>query len=178
MKSLQSEKKSSKLAKLNSHRANDARNSLNQGHSVPMGTAINSEERAANRPKRVPLHEQRQQRLKAPERTGFKRHWFNDIHDRLQSAYLAGWEHVVNSNIQVGEGSSKDEKNLGATVSRDVGGIRAYLMEIPIELWQEDQMAKIAARKLNRNNVTKIKKSEGQYSPTHSEHSVEVTRSN
>lgn len=176
MKDLQSNKKPSKLLKSNSQRANNARTALNQSSHVPIGTSINSEERAANRPKRVPLHEQRQQRLKAPERMGFKRHWFNDIHDRLQSAYLAGWEHVVNANLQTGEGGSKDAQHLGATVSRDVGGIRAYLMEIPIEIWQEDQMQKTLARRANRSSVTKVKKEKGEYSPNHSEYSVEVTR--
>lgn len=78
----------------------------------------------------------RRQKLAYDQRPGYHRHWFNDVLDRIREAEEAGYEHVKDS--------------AGKNVSRIVGssakgdGIVAYLMEIPIEWYQEDQAAKAA----------------------------------
>jgi len=76
-------------------------------------------------------------KMRADERPGFKRRWFNDVPGRIGRAQKAGYEHV------------RDEKS-GQPVSQVVGvakeggGQTAYLMEIPVEFYQEDQAAKDA----------------------------------
>lgn len=78
----------------------------------------------------------RRQKLAYDQRPGYHRHWFNDALDRLREAKEAGYEHVIGPD--------------GKNVSRIVGsstkgdGLIAYLMEIPIEWYQEDQAAKAA----------------------------------
>lgn len=81
---------------------------------------------------RIPFGKQAQ-RLAYPTRDGFVGYWFNDDNDRLERAIQAGWEFV------------RDRKT-GKPVSRPVGkrgdgtpgGMLAYRMEIPKELYDQD----------------------------------------
>lgn len=72
-----------------------------------------------------------EQKLSAPKREGYHRHWFNDVLDRVQRATEAGYKHV------------KDERT-GAAMQRVVGvspmggPLHAYLMEIPVAWYLED----------------------------------------
>jgi hypothetical protein len=87
-------------------------------------------ERNANpRPQRKPFGSSTQ-KLAYEGRTGYHRHWFNDIPGRLQQAAEAGYKII------------KDKG--GKEVARPVGiydngvALLAYLMEIPEEWYQED----------------------------------------
>lgn len=101
-------------------------------------------------PKRVPLHEQRDQ-LTTTSRSGFVRRWVNDVAGRVDKFLRAGYEPVQDTNVQVGEdGVTNNNIALGSGARKMVGrtregdGTQAVLMEIPKELYEEDQKAKAA----------------------------------
>lgn len=91
-------------------------------------------ERRRARRERQPIGEFTQ-KLAAPPRPGFHRHWINDANSRVQSKYEDGYEFVAD------DAASDDE---GSRISRIVGTnkdgspMRAYLMEKPIEWYRED----------------------------------------
>ncbi len=75
-----------------------------------------------------------EQKLSWPEREGFHRHWFNDEPGRLIRANEAGYEHVHDPATG---------KNVCTVVgiARGGGPLTAYLMEIPLQWYQEDMAA-------------------------------------
>jgi hypothetical protein len=100
-----------------------------------------------SRPKRVPIHEQRDQ-MTTSQKVGFVRRWVNDIPGRVDKFLRAGYELVSDKDVTVGEDNSNmalgtgARKNVGRTRQGD--GTQAILMEIPKELYDEDQKAKAA----------------------------------
>jgi len=80
---------------------------------------------------RVPFgtHEQA---LSWPAIPGFRLYWFNDMPGRIERAKLAGYEHVEKNGEPV---SMIVDKSVQGT------GLRAYLMKIPTEWYQEDKAA-------------------------------------
>jgi hypothetical protein len=78
------------------------------------------------------------QKLNYPERPGFHRHWFNDYPGRIARALEAGYKHV----------QDRDGKNVARIVgvAEAGGGLNAYLMEIPLQFYLEDQRIKDRAR--------------------------------
>lgn len=94
----------------------------------------------ANRPKRTPLGMRNV--LAAEQREGYVRRWVNDVDDRLLRAEAAGYKTVLKpadlSDPKAGAGTQ-----VGSAVAKSVGaGVRAVLMEIPREFYEEDQAAK------------------------------------
>lgn len=89
---------------------------------------------------RVPLG-MKQMSLGATVREGYQRRWINDTAGRLQQAEQGGYTFVS-------QDPTAKSTDVGARTSRIVGtgengqGMRAYLMEIPMEWYQEDQRAK------------------------------------
>jgi hypothetical protein len=103
----------------------------------------------AERQERVPLGVPRA-KLKVPQRPGYKRRWINDDDKgRLQAALEGGYSHVVDPNLRVGEdgGGSRTDSRVSRIVGRGEGSkpLRAYLMEIPSELYKRDQASKQSA---------------------------------
>lgn len=92
---------------------------------------------------RVPLGSNRQ-KLAAGKREGYQRRWVNDTPGRLEMAQEAGYEFVAQDHVA-------NSTDLGARKSVIVGTredgqpMRAYLMEIPKDWYDEDQQAKQAA---------------------------------
>ena len=80
---------------------------------------------------RVPLGAHRL-RLEGEERPGFKRRYLNDVGSRIEQARNAGYTFV--NDPKTGE----PKKQL-VGVLKEGGGMYAYLMEIPIEFYNEDQ---------------------------------------
>lgn len=73
-------------------------------------------------------------KMNAPKRPGYHLHWFNDRPGRVDRAKRAGYEHVL------------DERGSPVSMVVDTqpgigGGMLAYAMEIPEELWREDMKA-------------------------------------
>lgn len=79
------------------------------------------------------------QKLALAERPGYHRHWFNDTPGRIDEAEANGWAFVLD----------KDGKPTSRVVGtgRDNGALKAYAMELPAVLWQEDIDAKHAEAK-------------------------------
>ena len=82
-----------------------------------------------HRPTRKPFGSM-DQKLAWPPIKGFHLHWFNDIPGRLDRAKEAGYEHVKNAD---GENATRI-----VGVASEGGGLRAYLMKIPQEWYDED----------------------------------------
>lgn len=105
------------------------------------------------RKERVPLGILRQ-KLKADQREGYSRRWINDKPGRLDDAVAAGYEFVKDpdNGLKIGEGNDVSQiGGVGSVVSRIVGQhedgrpMKAYLMEVDKDLWDEDQAAKMQA---------------------------------
>lgn len=103
-----------------------------------------------DRPKRVPIHEQRDQ-LSTEQKPGFVRRWVNDIPGRVERFLKGGYEIVRDDDVKVGDDGVTDNNiALGSGARKNVGrtrageGTQAVLMEIPKELYEEDQKAKQA----------------------------------
>lgn len=126
-------------------------------------------ERSAPLLERKPFGNQ-EQVLAYPNRAGFRRYWFNDIPGRLQRAKDAGYAHVLDEH---------DGKPVARITDKADGRGRAsYLMEIPIEWYQQD-MARQAAdldRRLHdiRNGAAGPGAEDNRYVP---KQGISITRS-
>lgn len=101
------------------------------------------------RKERVPLGVPRRH-LQVPERPGYVRRWVNDDgKGRLQAALIGDYTYVEDPSLRVGEdeGQSHADSRVSRIVGRTHEGkpMRAYLMEIPRELYQADQASKQSA---------------------------------
>jgi hypothetical protein len=111
------------------------------------------------RPKRIPLGTRNV--LKYPKRPGYVRRVVNDVEDRIQRFKDAGYEIVQKKDLPSGDSRAGDASQMGMPVSKSVGnGVKAVLMEIPEEWYEEDQKAKQdkikaaeAAMKQNKGGV-------------------------
>ena len=99
----------------------------------PSNPRVESDEPRASRSARRPFGAQRQKLAYEP-REGFHRHWFNDVGGRIQEALAAGYTHVTDS-------SGKNVSHIGGSHPHG-GALTMYLMEIPIEWYEEDRAAK------------------------------------
>lgn len=101
------------------------------------------------RARRVPLGTP-EMKLTAENREGYVRRWFNGKGNRLSRAQQAGYTFVEDDTF-IGEGAESRNSDIGSAVSQIVGTnedgspLRAYLMEIRREWYEEDQAAKQAA---------------------------------
>ncbi len=97
---------------------------------------------------RVPLH--RQNVLMGDKRPGFKRMWVNESVGNVEAYRLAGWELVIDSKMKTHDSLSQVESQFDSVVRRVVNKDpfapykTAVLMEIPIEIYEEDQRAEQA----------------------------------
>lgn len=110
--------------------------------------------RAKDRPRRRRIESQR--KLAAEPRAGFVSRWFNDYKggQSIQQALDAGYtfregRDTPPNGIEVEDAPMQQARSKGrGVVSRDVGldpytnqGMRAYLMDLPEEYYQEDRDA-------------------------------------
>lgn len=101
------------------------------------------------RAERVPLGVPRS-KLTVPNRPGYVRRWINDDgKGRLQFAQQGGYAFVEDPDLRIGEdeGQSRQDSRVSRIVGRTAQGgpMRAYLMEISSELYQQDQKSKQSA---------------------------------
>lgn len=93
------------------------------------------------RPKRVPLHEQRDKmnvKNKDPERVY---RWVNDYPGRVEAFKEGGYR--VEENVSVGDPAVEDGvSKIGSVVEKHVGHTKAVLMSQNIEDYEADQAAK------------------------------------
>lgn len=97
-----------------------------------------------------------EKKLDRPEyaKAGFHRHWINDKSGRLQAAYDNDYDYVLRDGEKI-------KKRVGAKENGD--DLYAFLMEKPIDWYQDDQRAKLeAARKVqvskNKASIAQIEK--------------------
>lgn len=92
--------------------------------------------------------------LIAPKREGYQRRWVCDRPGRLDKLYKGGWRFVEKDDIdddlpQMLKSTTRE--SIDSTVTQAVGShksgkeMTAYLMEIPMELYEEDQAVKMEA---------------------------------
>ncbi|KKN77966.1 hypothetical protein LCGC14_0355310 [marine sediment metagenome] len=98
---------------------------------------------AANRKERIPLGGRRQ-KMAAPERLGYHRHWFNDIGNRLADCKAAGYTFVNDKEtLDETQGDEVGTRKCMVVGTQESGQpLYAYLMELPQKLYDEDQAAK------------------------------------
>lgn len=84
-----------------------------------------------------------EQQLAYPQRPGYRRYWANDRPGRIKRFKQAGYAHVIDAET--------GEPVVRTTDVVDGRGRQSYLMEQPIEWYQQD-MAKNAARLADRLN--------------------------
>jgi len=94
------------------------------------------------RRKRVPLGMRNV--LVAPKKEGYVRRFVNDVEDRVATMQERGYEIVRKSgDIETGDPKVGKDSVVGSPVVKSVGGgIKAVLMEIPKEWYDEDQLEK------------------------------------
>lgn len=128
---------------------------------VAQAAGVPSEPQAARPARRKPFGSM-EQKLAYAERPGFHRHWFNDVPGRIDRAKEAGYENVKDKdgNVVV--------RNVG--IADGGGPLRAYLMEIPQEWYQEDMKAQqnlIDEREQQiKRGELEAKEGDGRYVPS------------
>jgi hypothetical protein len=79
------------------------------------------------------------------DQANFHYHFFNDVDDRLYQCLEGGYEFVPKEGVEVGDQTVESARGTESVVKKGVGrGIVAYLMRIPIELYEQDQRMKAA----------------------------------
>lgn len=95
------------------------------------------------------------QKLAVPDIPGYHMHWMRGAPDRIQQALAAGYQFVEKDEVMLnsfGLADSADSDggtDLGTRVSIVAGGevdgsgqaVRMYLMKLPREWWEDDQVA-------------------------------------
>lgn len=97
------------------------------------------------RPTRIPMSGSRKRMHVDPDLfPDFHIAWINDNKDLVYRAKRAGYEHVMVDEIPGWGNSDPDSGSpTDSMVSMKVGAsMVAYLMKLPIELWEEDQQTK------------------------------------
>src|SRR3990170_6437199 len=106
------------------------------------------------RPKRVPMHEQKRDRLTVvgadPK---FHYRIVNDVDDRIERLKIAGYD-IAEEKVGIGDiGVENNNISLGSGARMHVGkGVKAVLMKIPKDIYQEDQAIK--QREIDRKEAT------------------------
>lgn len=122
-----------------------------------------------SREERIPAGIERQ-RQSIPEEylhKGFHQHWINDTGDRLARLQRGGYRFVMSKDeVEPGDTSMTDGNlDMGSRVSMLADpktGMRAYLMEIPLKLYNQDQAEK---QKRRDNNKAMLSRGHGQEQP-------------
>ena len=114
------------------------------------------------RPVRQPVSQRKA--LFAPKRPGYVRRWVNDTEGRINLFTEGGWLPVeTKEGIETANKSKLVEAPMGSIMTRHVGnGMKAVLMEIKEEFYQEDQAAKAEQIDATEKDILS-RRSEGQY---------------
>jgi len=132
-----------------------------------------AETNEARRKERIPLGVPRTN-MDVPDKNGFVRRWINDVGGRIERSIDAGYVFVSDQRIRVGqrEGNTDTGSKISMVVGRHDNGtaMKAYLMEIKKEWYDEDQAAKQKSidaidDQIRHGNVDGEPGSDGRYIP-------------
>lgn len=87
-----------------------------------------------------------EQTLAYPNRPGYRRYWFNDTPGRINRAKQAGYSHVIDPDT-----GNPVARITGQTEKGD--GQNSFLMEIPMEWYQEDMERQAQERERALNDI-------------------------
>ncbi len=106
------------------------------------GEAVAAEPVVA-RPKRPPVISSRMRLSVAGlDEKNFHYHWFNDVDDNIPRRLEEGYVFVDKDKKQAGDRSADYSQSNSSLMVKSVGmGTKAYLMQIPMELWIERMKA-------------------------------------
>jgi hypothetical protein len=94
----------------------------------------------------------------------FHYHWVNDIGDRLYQRFKEGYDFVEKGGLSAGDITVESARGTDSLLKKGVGrGVTAYLMKIPIEIYNEYSAEK---RKQVADSVEEIRgsgKQSGSY---------------
>lgn len=110
--------------------------------------------RTVDRPKRVPMHEQKRDRLTVIGGDPTMHYRIvNDVDDRIERLKIAGYE-IAEEKVGIGDlGVENTNISLGSGARMHVGkGVKAVLMKIPKEIYKADQDAK--QREITKNEAS------------------------
>src|SRR3990167_4017063 len=98
-----------------------------------------------NRPKRVSLQDQRNKLTVTDKDPNFVYRYVNDVDDRIAKFKLGGYEVVEKKNHQIGDPLvDTGQATTTSIVEKAVGGrVKALLMRVPKEWYDEDQAKKM-----------------------------------
>src|SRR5690348_16758514 len=97
------------------------------------------------RPDRVPVYEANRNKITVEglDHENFQYRWVNDVEDRLNVFLGAQWEFVPKEGLQAGDGGVDQSARTTSAMSKGMGGgVVAYLMRIPKDIWLMDQQRK------------------------------------
>ncbi len=97
------------------------------------------------RKQRVPVSSNRAPlAYKGLDKDNFSYRWVMDRDDRIATFLEAGYEFVKPTGAPVGDPTVDSSKQVGSRVVKTAGfgGLKLYLMFLPIQFYNEDQMAK------------------------------------
>ena len=73
-----------------------------------------------------------------PDTDKFHYHWINDVGDRLYKRYKEGYDFVEKGGLTAGDITVESARGTDSLLKKGVGGgVTAYLMKIPMELYEE-----------------------------------------
>jgi len=98
---------------------------------------------------RVPLSQFYRKLSFEDQEEGFEYRWINDKGDRIRRAKQGSWEFIEDDGFQIGDehivnGPTEGKGTVVEKVVDQDTGMKAYLMRIPKEYYDEDQKAKQA----------------------------------
>lgn len=98
-----------------------------------------------DRPKRIPVHEQRNTLTVTNKDPNFEYRVVNNVGERIAKFKLGGWEAAPKKDHDVGDPLvDTGQATTTSIVEKSVGGgVKAILMRIPKEWYDEDQAKKL-----------------------------------
>ena|SRR3990167_3311977 len=104
------------------------------------------------RPSRTPLYQVKKTVLNAEARPGYYRRVINDVVGRVQKFIEAGYS-IVKPNGQVWEATVNTDKDASAN--------KGYLVEIPMDIYKEDEAAKALLVDETEDRINPKKRNQG-----------------
>lgn len=97
------------------------------------------------RPDRIPVYEANRNKITVTglDHENFQYRWVNDTEGRIDMFLNAQWEFVTKEGQKVGDGGVDSSARTSSAISKGMGGgVVAYLMRIPKDIWLMDQERK------------------------------------